>query len=70
MNPNLTQRRRGAEKVGGMVVSTVKDTQQRLQRNYMIPWQGWHAVADPSLRRERAVCNAKKKGIRRGIWGA
>ena len=53
-----------------MVVSTVKDTQQRLQRNYMIPWQGWHAVADPSLRRERAVCNAKKKGIRRGIWGA
>jgi hypothetical protein len=72
MNPNLTQRRRGAEKVGGMVVSTVKDTQQRLQRNYMIPWQGWHAVADPSLRRERAVCERqeRKKGIRRCIWGA
>jgi hypothetical protein len=42
MNPNLTQSRRGAEKERkkerGMVVSTVKDTQPRLQRNHMIPW--------------------------------
>ena len=38
MNPCLTQSCRGAEKEGGMVVSTVKDTQPRLQRNHMIPW--------------------------------
>ena len=40
MNPNLTQRRRGVEKEGGMVVSTVKDTQPRLQRNHTIAWIG------------------------------
>ncbi len=42
MKPNLTQSRSGAvaqrKKEGGMVVSTVKDTQPRLQRNHMIPW--------------------------------
>jgi hypothetical protein len=27
----------------------------------MIPWWGWHAVADPSLRRERAVHERQEK---------
>jgi hypothetical protein len=71
MNPNLTQRRRGAEKEGGMVVSTVKDTQPRLQRNHMIPMVGTPLPtqasgasapsAMPSKKKEFAVASGEPK---------
>ena len=53
IRPNLAQRNRDAKKKRGMVDSTLKEIQPRLQRNHIMPWWGWHAVADPCHKRER-----------------
>ena len=61
MNPNLTQSRRGAEKEGSMVVSTVKYTQQRLKRNHMFPWLARRCRPKSQARARRLQCQEKKE---------